>query len=160
MGPLHNPSFWRMLLFLFLDFFLPRVRMWGIQPSSRSKDLTSSKSYPLSKHILRVLCGFAIPSGSSVSRSILKSFLFAPATGQESGIPFLSVVRLRFVPILALSVGFFPVFFPAERGFCHCPVGTAKAPVNPFDLIVFSKGMFPYLPEYSLLHPFLKSSMR
>lgn len=143
----------------FSAFSSPRVRMCAIHPSSLRSSLTSSKSYPLSRHMLRVVSGFAIPSGLSVSRSSLKSFLFAPATGQESGMPFLSVVKLRFVPILALSVGFFPIFFPAKRRLGHCPVRTAKTPINTFYLIIYFQIMFPNLLEYSLFHPFLESSM-
>ena len=142
----------------FSSFSSPRVRICGIHFNSFRSDRTSSKSYPLSRHMLRCVSGF-FPSGSSVSRSSLKSFLFAPATGQESGMPFRSVVKLRFVPPLALSVGFFPVFFPAERSLCHRSVGTAEAPVNTFHVVVSFERMFPYLLEHSFLRPFLESPM-
>lgn len=143
----------------FSIFSSPRVRICGVHPNSLSNALTSSKSYPLSRHMLRGVPGFVAPSGSSVSLSILKSFLFAPATGQESGIPFLSVVKLRFVPILALSVGFFPIFFPAKRRFRHSSVRTAETPINAFYFLIPFKVVFPHFLEYSFFHPFLKSSM-
>lgn len=142
----------------FSSFSSLRVRMCGVHFSSFSSSRTSWKSYPLSRHMLRAVTGF-FPSGSSVSLSILKSFLFAPATGHESGMPFRSVVRLRFVPPLALSVGFFPVFFPAERRFRHRAVGTAETPIDAFHLVVSFESMLPYFLEHSLLRPFLKSSV-
>lgn len=140
----------------FSSFSSPRVRICGIHFNSFRSIRTSSKSYPLSRHMLRPVWGF-FPSGSRVSRSILKSLLLAPATGQERGIPFRSVAKLRFVPPLALSVGFFPVFFPAERSLGQCSVGTTETPTNPFHLVVPFQCLLPYLLEYSFCCPLLKS---
>ena len=146
-------------LSFFSSISSPRVRIWGVHFNSFRSDRTSSKSYPLSRHILRSVSGF-FPSGASVSRSILKSFRFAPATGQESGMPFRSVAKLRFVPPLALSVGFFPVFFPTERSLRHRSVGTAETPINTFYFVVSFERVFPYFLEHPPLRPFLESPMR
>jgi len=91
---------------------------------------------------------------SSISLNILKSFRFALITGQESGMPFRSVTRLRFVPIFLLLVGFFPIFFPTERRFRHRSVGTAETPVDTLHLVVLFERVLPYLLE----HPFFTHS--
>ena len=96
----------------------------------------------------------------SVSSNILKSFLFAPATIQESGMPFRSVMRDRFVPIFALSVGFFPIFFPTQRCLGHRSIRTAETPIDTFYCIIPLQAVFPYPLECPILSPFLKSSMR
>src|SRR5439155_19045974 len=63
-----------------------------------------------------------------VSAMSLWSFRFAPSIVSPTGTPAPSVRRLRLVPSLARSVGFGPVFFPAQRGFgsSHRP-----SPANP-----------------------------
>lgn len=56
-----------------------------------------------------------------VSRASLKSTRFAPATASPSGIPADSVITLLFVPDLALSVGFGPLFPPPKGAFDIAP---------------------------------------
>jgi len=110
--------------------------------------------------MLRAVDGMDTPNDVSVSRSILKSLVLAPVTGHEMGMPFLSVVRLLFVPILALSVGFLPIFFPTQWSFGHRAVSCAETPVDSLQFIVGAEQSFPYLLENSALLPFLKSFVR
>lgn len=64
---------------------------------------------------------------------------------------------LRLTPLLARSVGFFPVFFPPERGFVHCPVHAQPAPVEAALHVVFQQTHLPQLGEHARLDPFLKA---
>jgi hypothetical protein len=52
---------------------------------------------------------------SMVSRAILTSLRFAPATTRQMGTAPLSVSTLRFVPLLPRSVGLLPTFPPQAR---------------------------------------------
>jgi hypothetical protein len=77
-----------------------------------------------------------------------------------SGMPFASVSTLRLTPDFALSVGFSPVFFPAERSFGHCAVNTLPFPIDAAHLVILDKSFSPKLQEYASFCPFLKPAMR
>ena len=62
----------------------------------------------------------------------------------------------RFTPNLPRSVGFFPVFFPAQRRFGHRPVHALPLPVDAFQLVVFGQGELPQLLEHAPFHPLLE----
>ncbi len=94
---------------------------------------------------------------SIVSRSSLKSLTLAPATAKPIGTPAPSVNRLRLVPRLARSVGFGPVFSPAQRGLGHRSVGAQPAPIDALQFVVFHQSQAPHAPEYTLGRPLLKS---
>jgi hypothetical protein len=94
-----------------------------------------------------------------VSAKSLQSFRFAPSTTRPIGIPRPSVNRLRLVPRLARSVGFGPVFFPAERSLGHRPVHREPLPVDPFQLVVSEESAFPERAKHSSLSPLLKSAV-
>lgn len=106
-------------LALRLIFFAssPRGRTCKVKPNSFASSLTSSPTYPASKH--KCCCRFFVARGfficrfSIVGRASLTSCLLAPSAWIDSGIPFASTNVLRFVPVFARSVGFLPVFFSA-----------------------------------------------
>jgi hypothetical protein len=57
-------------------------------------------------------------------------------------------------------VGFFPVFFSAERGLGHGPIHTLPLPVNADPCIVLLEGGLPQLPEEAALLPALEVTVQ
>src|SRR5277367_599147 len=93
---------------------------------------------------------------SKVSLTSFWSGTLAPSTAMPSGTPRPSISVERFTPNLPRSVGFFPVFFPAQRRFGHRAVHALPLPVDPFQLVVFDQGDFPQLLEHAPFHPLLE----
>jgi hypothetical protein len=97
---------------------------------------------------------------SMVGRTSFISWRCAPSIVTPIGTPCPSVSRLRFTPLLPRSVGLGPVFFPAQRGFGHCPIHAQPAPVDPVQLIELLDSCLPQLEEDVRFHPLLKAIMR
>src|SRR5665213_1678495 len=97
---------------------------------------------------------------SIVSAMSLWSFLFAPSTVSPTGTPAPSVSRLRFVPLLARSVGLGPVFFPAERRLRHRAVHREPLPVDPLGLVVGQEPLAPEFVKHARVEPFAKPPVR
>src|SRR5450432_1830249 len=97
---------------------------------------------------------------SIVSRASLKSLRFAPSTATARGTPLASVSKLRLVPPLARSVGFGPVFFPAQGCLGHRTVHRKPGPVDSDELLVVSKGLHPGPLEDAGLGPFQEATVR
>src|SRR6187401_2923780 len=75
------------------------------------------------------------------------------------GTPRPSICTERLTPILPRSVGFFPVFFPAQRRLVHRPIQALPFPVDALQLVVFFQRDTPQLLEYAQLNPLLKIGM-
>ena len=99
---------------------------WSVKPNSFASSCISSPTYPASRQrfcfFFFVGRGLLTSISSTVSRASFTSWRLAPSTAMLRGIPSASVSTLRLVPLLARSTGLLPVFFSAERGFCHCPI--------------------------------------
>ena len=67
----------------------------------------------------------------SVALVIFMSCLLAPSTDTPSDTPLPSTRILRFVPDLALSVGFGPVLFSPKRRFCNHSIHSLPFPIDP-----------------------------
>ena len=63
------------------------------------------------------------------------------------------------MPGLPRSVGFGPVFFPAETGFVHAPVGGLPGPVDVAEFLAFFQERGPDEPENALSSPGLEPVM-
>ena len=92
----------------------------------------------------------------SVGSTRRTSCVFAPDTASASGTPPPSVRRERLVPDLPRSVGFGPVFFPAERSLRHRSVEALPAPIDALQLVVLSKRFLPESEEHAPLCPVRK----
>jgi len=104
----------------------PRGRTWSVKPNSCASSFTSSPTYAASKHRF-CLCffvarGFFTTMFSIVGRASFTSCLLAPSARIDRGVPLASTSVLRLVPCFALSVGFFPLFFPTKRRFRHSSI--------------------------------------
>ena len=95
----------------------------------------------------------------SVALVIFMSCLLAPSTDTASGTPLPSTRILRFVPDLALSVGFGPVLFFPKRCFCNHAIHSLPFPINPSFFIVHDQSIDPHSLENTSLSPFLESVM-
>jgi len=73
-----------------------------------------------------------------------------------SGMPCASVSRLRLTSPLPRSVGLGPVFFLAQRGFCHGAIQCQPRPVNPVQCLQGYQSQAPEVLEYACLRSFLK----
>src|SRR6266853_6019026 len=94
---------------------------------------------------------------SIVWRTIFMSGRLAPSTASPTGMPSPSVSRLRFVPFLARSVGFLPVFFPPEGRLGHAPVHTQPVPVDPLPVVVGHQAVLPQRQKDAGLDPLLEA---
>src|SRR5512136_1428848 len=72
------------------------------------------------------------------------------------GMPRPSVSTERLTPSLPRSVGFFPVFFPAQRRLGLRPVKTLPPPSDAAVHVVTSQHSFPEVAEHAALRPFLE----
>src|SRR3954469_14790665 len=93
---------------------------------------------------------------SSVWATRFWSGTLAPSMAAPNGTPRPSISVERLTPSLPRSVGFLPVFFPAQRRFGHRPVHTLPLPVDSFQVVVFNQGELPQLLEHTSFHPRLK----
>src|SRR5262245_13362470 len=84
---------------------------------------------------------------SSVASTIFMSLRLAPSTARPTGTPSPSTSRLRLTPLLARSVGFFPVFFPPEGGLGHAAVHAQPGPVDALQLVVEHQASLPHGQE-------------
>ena len=75
------------------------------------------------------------------------------------GTPAPSHNKLRLTPSLARSVGFGPVFFPAQRRLRHRAIHRLPGPVNALHLVILVQPVRPELLKDSGLAPLLKSQM-
>jgi hypothetical protein len=66
---------------------------------------------------------------------------------------------LRLTPRLPRSVGFWPVFFPPERGLAHRSVHRQPGPVDAHEVVVLEEAGFPEGQENAGLHPLLEAVM-
>src|SRR5436305_15114532 len=71
---------------------------------------------------------------SNVGSSSRLSCVLAPSMATPSGTPAPSVSTERLTPDFARSVGFGPVFFPAQWRFGHRPVDALELPLNAFQV--------------------------
>ena len=67
---------------------------------------------------------------STVAGTSFISWRLAPSTASPTGMPWVSVNRLRLTPLLPRSVGLGLVFSPAQGGFGQGPVHTQPTPVQ------------------------------
>lgn len=139
----------------------PRERICGVMPQKMIAQRSHFASYPLS----RQRCTSTAVSGRStgmlsivVSTKVM-SFSFAAPTASPTGIPLVSVSKLLLTPLLPRSVGFGPLFFPSQGGFCHSPVHGQPRPIDAFGLVVFEKPLLPKAMKESLFRPVLKTPM-
>src|SRR5947209_20418412 len=96
---------------------------------------------------------------SSVASTSFLSCRLAPSMASPTGMPLASTRRLRLAPSLPRSVGFFPVFFPPERGLGHAPVHRQPLPVQPPQLVVLLQPVLPEFLEDAGLDPFLEAAV-
>ena len=73
-----------------------------------------------------------------------------------SGTPRQSVTTDRLTPSLPRSVGFLPVFVPAQRRLGHGSVQCLPAPSDPASRVIRLQTCFPEAMKYPTLAPFLK----
>jgi hypothetical protein len=76
-----------------------------------------------------------------------------------TGTPLASTRTLRLTPLLARSVGFFPVFFPPEGSLGHAAVHAQPLPVDALETVVLQEAGFPDLEKDPGLYPFLEAIM-
>jgi len=94
--------------------------------------------------------------GRVLARAASAGFLscrLAPSTAMPMGIPVPSRGKLRLTPPLAPSVGFGPVFFPAQRRLRHRPI--PRPPLEPLQFVIFLEPQRPRLAEHAFLTPLL-----
>ena len=84
---------------------------------------------------------------------------FAPSTVRPRGTPAPSVSKERLVPLFARSVGFFPHFFPAQRGLRYRAVERLPFPLDSLQRVVLEQPGFPQSAEHAPLYPLLKAAM-
>jgi hypothetical protein len=104
--------------------------------------------------------GQSIGTLESVSRASLKSGRLAPATATPRVTPAPSVSRLRFVPLLARSVGLGPVFSPTQRCLRHHAVECLPVPLDAFQFLIGEEPTDPKLPEDPGPGPLLEAPVR
>src|SRR5438034_8193267 len=75
------------------------------------------------------------------------------------GTPAPSVSRLRFVPLLARSVGLGPVFSPTQRRFGHRAVECLPVPLDAVQLLVGQQAACPEFAKHSRLGPLLEAAV-
>src|SRR5262249_11285737 len=85
------------------------------------------------------------------------SLRLAPSTARPTGMPSASTSRLRLVPRLARSVGFFPVFFPPEGRLGHAPVHAQPGPIEALQFVVAQQAGLPQGLEDAGLDPLLEA---
>src|SRR6188472_900759 len=95
----------------------------------------------------------------SVALVIFMSCLLAPSTDTPSGTLLPSTRILRFVPDLALSVGFGPVLFSPKRCFCNHAIHSLPFPIYSSFCIVHGQSIHPHSLENTSHSPFLESVM-
>ena len=76
-----------------------------------------------------------------------------------NGTPRQSVTTDRLTPSLPRSVGFLPVFFPAQRCLGHGSVQCLPTPADPASRVIRLQTFFPEAMKYPALAPFLKVPM-
>lgn len=96
---------------------------------------------------------------SKVASTSLLSWVLAPLTASPTGTPWPSVNTERFVPRLPRSVGFFPVFFPPERGFGHRPVHRLPLPVDALQGVVLFQRQLPEFAKHLAVNQPLEVAM-
>src|SRR5215203_398940 len=96
----------------------------------------------------------------SVGSSSRLSCVLAPSTATPRGTPAPSVKTERFTPDFARSVGFGPVFFPAQRRFGQRPVDALEVPLNALQIVVLQERHVPQLAKHAALGPLLKIMMQ
>src|SRR5664280_2286614 len=129
----------------------------------RASVSVDSAQYPLSKQrcCLRRPIDLGRRTGidRNVARNRVMSCAFAPAIAMPIGTPRASVTTDRLTPSLPRSVGFFPVFFPAERCLGHGSVQRLPPPPDPAPRVVSSQASFPEAMKDPASAPFLKVPM-
>ena len=103
-------------------------------------------------------CGRRTGMLSSVASTNFWSCTLAPATATPIGTPRPSVSTERLTPSLPRSVGFFPVFFPAQRRLGHRPVQTLPLPIDALQVVVLFQGQSPQFVEHAASAPTLEST--
>src|SRR5262249_26330400 len=85
-----------------------------------------------------------------------KSGRLAPPTASPTGTPLPPARVLRLAPLLALSVGLGPVFFPPERRLGHAPVHAQPPPVDALQGVVPQEAALPQPQEGPVGDPLLE----
>src|SRR5438552_11915912 len=96
---------------------------------------------------------------SSNSASAALSGVFAAVIANPIGTPPPSVRTWRLVPDFARSVGFGPVFFPAQRRFVERGVGRLPRPLQALGGVIVLQQQAPHRFPDSLLSPALEPPM-
>ncbi len=123
-----------------------------------------SAQYPLSKQ--RCCLHRPIDLGRrtgidrNVARNRVMSCAFAPAIAMPIGTPRASVTTDRLTPSLPRSVGFLPVFFPAQRRLGHGAVQRLPTPCDSASRVIRLQTFLPEAMEDAPAVPFLEVAMR
>ena len=146
-----------------LSFFAARTNMGGIgkfldQSSYLTRIISLIQTHPLRL----LLCWLWASYRDTLKRRLDHFAVMSIRPGNRhtpTGIPLASVNRLRLTPFWARSVGFGPVFSPAQRSLCHGPIHRLPRPINPLQLVIVFQRQGPEFHKNSGLRPFLKSRM-
>ena len=96
---------------------------------------------------------------SSVSKRSFWSWVLAPLIARPIGMPRRSERIDRLTPSLPRSVGFLPVFFPAQRRLGHRAIDALPIPADAAPPVVALQHLPPRLAKHALLGPLLKVAM-
>ena len=121
-------------------FSSPIRRICGTYPASSAASSPEGLSYPLSRHRFWSTSsgsGRSTTIASMVASSNWESWTLAPSITAARGPPSASTRMLFFTPGFPLSVGFRPIFFPAESSFVHAGIGRLPLPVNTIEFSAF-----------------------
>lgn len=105
-------------------------------------------------------CGRWIGQWSKVDFRSLLSCVLAPLMSTPNGTPRPSVSTDRLTPNLPRSVGFLPVFSPAQWRLGHRPVHALPFPLDAFQFVVFQQRRLPQPAKDAPLSPFLKVAVQ
>ena len=129
----------------------------------RASVSVDSAQYPLSKQRCCLYrptdLGRRTGIDRNVARNRVMSCAFAPAIAMPIGTPRASVTTDRLTPSLPRSVGFLPVFFPAQRCLGHGTVQRLPTPADPASCIVGLQTFLPEAVEDAPSTPFLEVPM-
>lgn len=146
-----SPSFTGRPLFLCLRGIL------GVIPRVRRDFLSGSLSYPLSaRRLILRPSGTAREKCSRVSSSVLESCWLEGCTLTARGSPRTSQITDLLLPILPLSTGHLPLFFPTKRGLDVRGVHTKRAPVYPLEVHASGHALLQETLKDALVGPILK----
>jgi len=130
----------------------------------RASAYVDSAQYPLSKQRCCLRRPIDLGRRTGIDRNVahnrVMSWAFAPAIAVPIGTPRASVTTDRLTPSLPRSVGFLPVFFPAQQRLGHGTVQRLPTPCDPASRIIRLRTFFPEALKDASSAPFLKVPMR